>query len=109
MVSDKQCVDTPADCLCRSVYVCAHKSVTIEGIGAGEYRLYFSTGTHWDRRARRFTQSQTVQKFVEVIKFTQTHGPGNVTYSANEISLHPVVGGSARTASTSQEEFDRLQ
>lgn len=109
MVSGTQGDKISAGLLCRFVYICAGKSVTIQGIGAHEYRLFFSTGTHWDKGKKSFSQSQAAQKFVDPIKFTQLYEMGSVKYSTNEVTLHPVPGGSARTTRVDQEEFDRLQ
>lgn len=108
MVSEKQSDKSPAGFLCRFVYICAGKSVTIQGIGVGDYWLFFCTGTHWDKAKKSFMQLQAAQKFVEVMKFTQRYDIGSVKYSSNDVTLHPVVGGSARTVRVYQEEFDRL-
>lgn len=108
MVSEKQNDKTPAGVLCRFVYICAGKTVTIQGIGEGDYRLFFCTGTHWHRTKKSFLRPYAAQKFVEIMNFSQQHLVGSIQYSSNEVSLHPVVGGSARTTGVDQEEFDRL-
>lgn len=108
MVSARQIDKVPAEVLCRFVYICTGKFVTIKGIGAGDYQLFFCTGTHWDKPGKRFMRPHAAQKFTEVMKFTQEHKAGSIQYSANEVTLHPVVGGSARTGWIDQEEFDRL-
>jgi hypothetical protein len=108
MVSVRQIDKVPAEVLCRFVYICTGTFVTIDGIGAGNYQLFFCTGTHWDKPGKRFMRPHTAQKFTELMKFTQEHKAGSIQYSANEVTLHPVVGGSARTGWVDQEEFDRL-
>ena len=108
MVSEKQSDKSPAGFLCRFVYICAGKSVTIQGIGAGDYRLFFCTGSHWNNQGKNFIRPHAAQKFVEVMNFTQEPKTGSIQYSTNEVTLHPVVGGSARTVGVDQREFDRL-
>lgn len=94
--------------VCRFVYVCAGNSVIIQGIGAGDYRLLFCTGTHWDNACKRFTRPHAAQEFVERIRFGQQWKADHIEYSSNEVTLHPVAGGSARTSRVSQEAFDCL-
>lgn len=97
-----------APLVCRFVYVCANSSVTIQGIGAGEYRLLFCTGTHWDNGAKRFAHPHAAQEFVERIRFSQQWKAERLEASSNEVTLHAVSGGSARTSRVNQEAFDRL-
>ena len=94
--------NVPTDVLCRSVHICARKSVRIQGIGAGEYRLFFSLGTHWDKRTKKFSQSQAALKFVDAIKIGQERG---IEYT---VTLHPVAGGMALTTGIEQDEFNCL-
>ncbi len=94
--------------LCRFVYICAGKSITMEGVGMGDYWLFFCTGTYWDKASKAFKEPYAAQKFIEAMKFIQEYKEGGGQYSTNEVTLHPVVGGSARTGYIDQEEFDRL-
>lgn len=92
--------------LCRFVYVCSKRSVSINGIGPGEYSVLFSLGNYWDRKMKRFTQAKISLKFNDPLMFAQTYKGGAATYSSNELTLHAVTDGKAKTSVLNQDEFD---
>jgi len=102
---------SPAQCheiLCRFVFIGAGKSVRIQGLGSGQYRVIFITGTHWEAATAKFTRQVGVQEFVGGVTFSQTKQAGSISFNTSKITLHPVAGGNAHTRRMSLEEFGRL-
>ncbi len=102
-------VSEAAGRLCRFVYIGAGRSVTIQGIGSGKYRLLFCTGTHWSKAEKHFRQSCYSKRFEKPVEFSEHYTATGVEYSTNEVTLHPVAGGSARTQAIPQAEFDGIR
>jgi len=95
--------------LCRFVYVCAGRTVTILGIGAGTYALFFCVGAHWDKTRKSFGKPAAAVKFVNPVAFTEEQTASGVRYVRSEVTLHPVPGGRAVTTRVDQQSFDALQ
>ncbi|WP_427886960.1 hypothetical protein ACQHIV_29025 [Kribbella sp. GL6] len=49
-----------------SIYVRANKSATLNGLRKQDYYVYFKSGTNWDAKNRRFTESCAYQKFDDI-------------------------------------------
>src|SRR5918992_1859964 len=81
-----------------SVYVRKDKKYTVSGIGDGSYKVYFTSGVDWDRKARRFARKCAFQQFDEKMAFRTTRTATEIRWSTWEISLQPVSGGTARTS-----------
>jgi hypothetical protein len=82
-----------------AVYIQATHSYTISGIKAGTYVLYFTLGEDWDSCSERFTTKTTYERFEDDFDFTHYN---------YEVTLHPVVGGTAETEAVDEDEFPEL-
>ncbi|HZX09088.1 hypothetical protein [Kribbella sp.] len=49
-----------------SIYVRANKSATLNGLRKQDYWVYFKSGTNWDAKNHRFTESCVYQKFDDI-------------------------------------------
>jgi hypothetical protein len=77
----------------RGVYVVRGESWTITDIPAGSYRVRFATGRDWDADLRAWQRPTGFDEFQEVFDFTETVEH----YTTWEITLQPIVGGTAKT------------
>ena len=82
-----------------AVYIRAKDSYSIRGIKGGTYILYFALGEDWDSCSERFTRKTTYKRFEDEFDF--------VHYDY-EVTLHPVIGGTAGTEPVSEDEFPEL-
>jgi len=82
-----------------AVYIQSNDSYTIRGIKGGTYILYFTLGEDWDSCSERFTTKTTYKRFEDEFNF--------VHYDY-EVTLHPVVGGTAGTEPVGEDEFPGL-
>lgn len=95
-----------------TVYIKAHNSYTIDGIAVGRYELFFAHGRDWDSSTNSFLLSRSFSKFEDSFDFTvhdeyRSDGTYQV-YSTYSVTLHPVVGGEAKTDTVSEGEFFSL-
>ncbi|MGZ0149568.1 hypothetical protein ACXJJ3_21070 [Kribbella sp. WER1] len=51
-----------------SIYVRANKTATLNGIRSQDYYVYFKSGTNWDAKNHRFTESCSYQKFDDIFE-----------------------------------------
>ena len=81
------------------VYVHARHAATIRRIAPGTYRVHFKLGTGW--LGREFAEREGDFEFVDPLEFREetheTEEGRRSTYATWSVSLHPVVGGTART------------
>ncbi len=84
-----------------AVYIRATDSHTIRGIIDGVYILYFKIGEDWDDGSKKFMGKEVYQRFEEEFDFETLPDQ----YTIWEITLNPVVGGTADTESLSEDEF----
>lgn len=77
----------------RAVYVVRDSAWTITGIPQGMFVVRFAHGLGWDDADLRFQTDRSFSEFEEPFPFTETA----TTYSIWEITLHPIVGGTAET------------
>ncbi|MBA7504183.1 hypothetical protein ES706_02808 [subsurface metagenome] len=82
-----------------AVYIRAKDSYSIKGIKDGVYILYFALGEDWDSCSEKFTAKTTYKRFEEEFDF--------VHYDY-EVTLHPVIGGTAGTEPVGEDEFPGL-
>ncbi|MDR3665486.1 MAG: hypothetical protein P4L35_01465 [Ignavibacteriaceae bacterium] len=114
---------TSYDAVAKLVNIATHKSVltiyirrnsdlNIEKINDGNYRLYFVLGKNYDENQNIFLEDCSYSVFEEVFNFitysNEVEGGENINYSLFEVTLHPVIGGTARTNTVSKEEFISL-
>lgn len=76
-----------------SVYVQAQSQFKIEGIRDGTYKLFFMLGEDWDSATGRFTRKARYEVFEDTFRYTTTL----TTATIWRVTLHTVVGGTART------------
>ena len=86
--------DTPV----VAVYVRAEDSCKIRA-GKGHFLIYVACGKNWDDYTKEFTTNKRFKKFEEELRLN--------IYNY-EITLHPVVGGTAHTEQLDEDEFPAL-
>lgn len=92
-----------------AVYVAAHSEFTVTGIPDGTYYLYFTLGEDWDSNSARFTRRVSFLQFEEPFDFVTTETETEVRWKTWEVTLHPVIGGTADTEEVAEEEFPDLK
>lgn len=93
-----------------TVYIRAKSTYEISEISDGVYDLYFAHGRDWDKESQRFLVNSSYSKFEDSFDFTTEYQSDgiNLIYTAGRITLHPVVGGSAKTDTVSENEFSQF-
>jgi hypothetical protein len=90
-----------------SFYVAAGREVTISRVPEGTFIIEFATGRDFSPVCGYFLSNMSSRRFVNAESFEmQTRANSRYT-SVLEITLNPVVGGTARTVSTDDSTFDR--
>jgi len=87
-----------------AVYIQARASHTVTGINDGSYMVFFQSGEDWDVDSNHFMRRVTLWKFEENLVFSTT----SRQYTTYQLSLQPVVGGTARTEPVSEYDFPDL-
>lgn len=87
-----------------AVYIRAGASHTIREIRDSTYVLYFSLGEDWDNDSKKFIGKAVYQRFEDEFDFEASPG----TYTTWEVTLHPVIGGTAGTEHLDEDEFPAL-
>ncbi len=93
--------------LLRWVYVRSSDETTMRGIAPGSYRVRFAIGNNWDKTLRKFRDERSYSEFDDSLDFRETETADKVNYATFEITLHPVVGGTARTEEISEAQFEQ--
>ena len=93
-----------------TVYVKSKNIYRIKKICDGTYKLLFNIGQDWDKINKRFTVNNSYSKFRKLYNF-ETHEQTyydkiETKYSTFEITLHSVIGGSAKTDNIDPKEFE---
>jgi hypothetical protein len=88
----------------RAIYVRSGEAGAITSVPNGNYRLRFQFGLRW-LRERRFCEPANTSEFDDVFDFHQVATVGGPKYGTFEVTLHPVVDGTARTHSLSNAEL----
>lgn len=93
-----------------TVYIRSKSEYVINKINNGVYKILFCLGNDWDAKNLSFRKNLSFSEFERNFQFTtneKIEGEYIKTiYTSLEISLHPVLGGTARTDSISEFEFD---
>ena len=86
-----------------------NSNFTIRRIRDGNYKLYFVVGRHYDEDSLIFLQDCSFAVFEEGFPFTtfknRLRDKIETEYSIFEITLHPVIGGKARTDAITKRKF----
>lgn len=81
-------------------YIRSDDKYTFDGIPAGTFRIFFSTGEKWLVSANHFSQNTHYQMFEETLEFTNGYDW--------RITLHPVLGGTASAEEIEEVDFPDL-
>ena len=88
----------------RAIYVRSGEAGAITSVPNGDYRLRFQFGQHW-LRERRFCEPANTSEFDDAFDFREVSAGSRTTYSTFEVTLHPVIDGTAKTHSLSNAEL----
>lgn len=86
----------------RTTFVRTGTSVTIQRIPSGTYEVLFMFGRGWLSELGSFCEDRSYSRFDDLFEFQETYN----TYAAWEVTLHPVVGGTAETSPTDPSAFE---
>jgi hypothetical protein len=89
-----------------TVYIKANSSYTMTGISDGIYWLAFAQGLDWDSSTQKFNRNVQYSAFEETFDFETTEDSQYYYYPEFEVTLHPVVGGTAETNSVDSAQFN---
>jgi len=92
-----------------TVYIKANTTYTINKVKDGNYKLFFNLGNDWDTEIKAFTVNSSYKVFEDLFDFTtREYEEGNyinTRYSTFEVTLNPVIGGTAETENVNVAEF----
>jgi hypothetical protein len=87
-------------------FVKAHGSFTVDAIPEGNYNLAYSSGLDWVDSEDAFRWNPSYHEFEKEIAYIENRGTsGIIHYKDISATLHPVMGGNARTKDISRSEF----
>ncbi len=78
-----------------SVYVRKNGKAQVKSISDGSYAIYFTSGTDWNAKARKFNRGCTYEKFEKKAKFTTKTTSTQITYTIFTIGLKTTLGGNS--------------
>jgi hypothetical protein len=93
--------------LVSAFFVKSNSSYTLNPVPDGTYRVIFALGKSWNPTTQSFAQSKSFAKFDKPLNFTTVQLGNEIQYKVFQITLHPVVGGKARTSGVNEQEFKR--
>lgn len=92
-----------------TVYVSSKNTYTIRNISDGNYKLFFNSGKDYSATSTKFLINSSYLKFKDdftfITKEIQYYDSIDTRYSTFKVTLHPVVGGTAKTDNSSEAEF----
>ncbi len=96
-----------------SVYIRGKKTALLKGLANGKYGLYYSMGRDWNWHMRDFFAVGERGKFSNPLDYSTSSSSyisgnyryTNTEYTAFDVSLHAVSGGTARTESVDEAAF----
>ena len=86
-----------------TVYIKANNTYTMLDVSDGIYWLAFAQGLDWDSTTQKFRRNTQFSVFEETFNFTTTSDQ----YTIFEVTLNPVVGGTAETNDIPGNQFDQ--
>ena len=89
-----------------TVYIKANSNYTMTDISDGVYWLAFTQGLDWDSTTQKFRRNVQYSAFDETFDFTTTEDHQYIYYPEFEVTLHPMIGGTAETSSVDPEQFN---
>ncbi|MFF4776896.1 hypothetical protein ACFY05_28935 [Microtetraspora fusca] len=88
-----------------SVYVRKRSTAKVTNIKDGKYRVYYTSGSDYDRAVRGFTHNCAFQKFDDSLSFKTTYTATQIRWSNWTLTLNKVIGGNAPTSDVSPDDF----
>ena len=92
-----------------TVYIKANATYTISKVRDGNYKLFFNLVNDWDTEVKAFTVNSSYEVFEDLFDFTTSeYEEGDyirTKYSTFEVTLNPVIGGTAETENINVVEF----
>jgi len=88
-----------------SVYVRKDRTYTVKDVSDGSYAVFFTSGADWDGTARAFGRNCAFQRHENPLKFRTTRDAYGIYWQNFRITLHPVIGGTARTEDVNPDDF----
>lgn len=88
-----------------TVYIEANSEYTLKSISNGVYKLVFNLGHDWDTISKKFTRNSSYSVFQDKFDYTTSTSDNGYYYSVFNVTLNPVLGGTAETNNINQEEF----
>lgn len=86
-----------------TIYIQANSNFTITNIANGKYKLLFHTGKDWSEEKKKFLFNPSFSKFTDDFIYTTT----NTKYTTYQVTLNPVLGGTATTDPVTESEFEK--
>jgi hypothetical protein len=80
----------------RAMFVHRGESGDFTRVAEGMYRVLFASGTNLNARSWRFCGQTSYSEFDDVVTFGEVRDDNGVSFSRFEVTLHPVVGGTAK-------------
>jgi len=102
---DAVAVLTESDVPRRAIYIRNGETGIMTSIPRGRYQLRFQLGLNW-QTDRRFCELKGTSEFLEEFEFDETELGSSIEYSTYEVTLHPVLAGTARTHAIPAGEFE---
>jgi len=90
-----------------TVYIKANNTYTMTDISDGIYWLVFTQGIDWDSVTQKFLHNTQYSAFEDTLNFTTTEDGQYYYYPQFEVTLNPVVGGTAETNNIPGDQFDK--
>lgn len=104
-------VDPKQEKSVHTVLIRSNQQAAVANIPDGAYRLLFALGKGWSQDRQRFYEANSFAEFQRRLVFTTSERQqGDTIYeyhSEMEVTLHPVVEGTAKTTNISEAEFAR--
>ncbi|GII58831.1 hypothetical protein Pth03_72200 [Planotetraspora thailandica] len=88
-----------------SLYIRKKSSARLSNIKDGSYRVYFTTGTDFDRKKRTFTRSCAFERFDDNLKFSTVYTATQIRWQTWTLTLNKVKGGNAPSRSVDPDTF----
>jgi len=86
-----------------TVYIKANSTYTMLNISDGIYWLAFAQGSDWNSVTQKFKRDIQYSVFEDTFDFVTTYSE----YTIFEVTLNPVVGGTAETNDVSEDQFNQ--
>ena len=90
-------LDVQRDELRRFVYIAAGDDYLFDAIGPGQCSVLFALGTDWNGERGEFNYTTSAFEFYKRLDFEEHYTDDGVEWATFKLTLHPVVGGTAKT------------